>query len=627
MNLQTISKHLNEIKQGLNEYLSTNCTSSESYTFTKRLSDNLENLIVFLGDQKTIAVLEKNGLKDFDQSPLGSICKPLSERLKNIAAYLDNFVQTDVIKSEYLQSISFYQNIDRYLNEAALERMVSVIDVLKHLDGHSKTLIVLGPNGSGKTSFANHLKNYDSHIKVIPADKPIKASGYIPSIYNTSLDGFNQELYNPRNESLSADILQKLIIGLCSQHDNVARKYLDTGEKGDSTYQKIKEIFEMFFDVKLDNSAFANKEIMAKKGDLEPFKFNNMSDGERVGFFYIATVISAPEKSFVIVDEPENHLNPAIYNKIWDKLLDLRSDCQFIFISHTVDFINARTNYELATIKNYSYPNSFEFEFLGEDINDISPNLIVEIVGSRKPILFCEGGRNDYDYKIYEKLFGEKYTVIPTGNCSTVINSVSTCNLHASRYTVQSAIGIIDSDLKSNDEINCLKNKKVFVLKCNEIEMLLLDEIIFKKALLHVYKNESEFDQFKKEFFEKLKTRKTFIVKRLVKTQIEEILRKSVIDDNRNETKEMISSNLRQIYESIDVEDLWNKSTRIIDEFISKSDYDAALSYCCLEHNEILKGIGCQFVHDYSTIALGLLENDTVLKAYIRQKYFPEVVL
>ena len=75
-----------------------------------------------------------------------------------------------------------------------------------------------------------------------------------------------------------------------------------------------------------------------------------MSDGERAAFFYISTVVAAPNQSFIVVDEPENHLNPAIYNKIWDRLIEIRTDCQFIFISHTMDFISARSNYELVKI-------------------------------------------------------------------------------------------------------------------------------------------------------------------------------------------------------------------------------------------------------------------------------------
>ena len=168
--------------------------------------------------------------------------------------------------------------------------------------------------------------------------------------------------------------------------------------------------------------------------------------------------MTAPQNSFIIVDEPENHLNPAIYNKIWEKLISIREDCQFIFISHTIDFITARTNYEIVTIKNYSFPDKFEFSFFGEDLDSIQLQYIVEILGSRKTLLFCEGTKSDYDYQIYESIFGNTYTVIPVGNCTTVKKCVEVCNKNIIANNIKLAIGIIDFDLTS--EIEDMKRKK-----------------------------------------------------------------------------------------------------------------------------------------------------------------------
>ena len=423
-------------------------------------------------------------------------------------------------------------------------------------------------------------------------------------------------------------MLQKLIIGLCTEHDNAAREFYDTGIRpAETSYEKTKRIFDEFFEVKLDNSAFADKQMLAKKGETKPFEFNAMSDGERVAFFYIATVVAAPKQSFIIVDEPENHLNPAIYNKIWDKLIAVRSDCQFIFISHTMDFINARSNFELVKIKSFVRPNKFEFEFLGSALDDIPTETIVDIVGSRKPLLFCEGSKTDYDYKIYEKIFGDQYTIIPTGNCLSVENSVEACNMHASTYSIQSAIGIIDSDLKSPEEIKRLNAKKVYALRCNEIEMLLLDKAIFKKVLGQLYKPASNFEAFKTAFFAKLNERKQYIVKRLAKTQIDEKLRSSCIDDKNNKTKETIKNYLSSIFNSLDVDAIWDECETKITSIIDRKDYDEALRYCCLEHTEVLVGVGKKFVSDYATIALGVVSDDAKLRASIKAKYFSGIDL
>ena len=80
-------------------------------------------------------------------------------------------------------------------------------------------------------------------------------------------------------------------------------------------------------------------------------------------------------------------------------------------------------------------------------------------------MLFCEGDRSGYDYKIYEKLFGKKYTVLATGNCLNVENCVKACNIHNFMYSTEKSIGIIDSDMKSEEEILALNEKKYILFK------------------------------------------------------------------------------------------------------------------------------------------------------------------
>lgn len=598
---------------------------------------SLTTLVDFVNEDLSLKVLDNYSNKateDQDTCPLDILCKNVLQKLAAIEPLLKKEI-FDFLRPENNQSSSRtyprnnynsqeFAGLNSKLKDQSFRNLLSAFGVLKHLEGHSKTLIILGPNGSGKTSFANHIKSLETHIKIIPASKPIKVSGYIPNMYDATIESYNTEIY--RGGTLDKDLLQKLIVGLCTEHDNAARRYYDTGDRTEkTTYEKVKNIFDEFFEVKLDNSAFASKEMKAKKDGGSPFPFNDMSDGERVAFFYIATVVAAPKQSFIIVDEPENHLNPAIYNKIWDKLIAVRNDCQFIFISHTMDFINARSNFELVKIKSFVRPNKFQFEFLGSALDDIPAVLIVDIVGSRKPLLFCEGSKTDYDYKIYEKLFGDQYTVIPTGNCLSVENSVEACNMHATTYSIQSAIGIIDSDLKSTEEIERLKEKQVYALRCNEIEMLLLDEAIFKKVLTHLYKPVSDFDAFKNAFFAKLNERKQHIVKRLVKTQIDEKLRSSIIDDKNNKTKEAIKANLSSIFDNLDVDAIWTECETKITNIIDRKDYEEALRYCCLEHTEVLIGVGKRFVSDYATIALGVLSDDTQLSSSIKAKYFSEI--
>ena len=593
----------------------------------------ITNLSNFLNDTRNTNALndyDKKAEENKENCPLDILCKDICTRLAAIeplltVSTLDYFRQEKqpIMGANEQHTVRDNQNnfysLTNRINQLLSSNLLPAFEVLKYLSGHNKTLIILGANGSGKTSFTKHLKKVETHVKVIPANKPLTSHGHFASCYDATISKVNDELFD---QGASQDLLLKLIVSLCSQHDDCARISHAGGAKTKSTYEKIKEIFDDFFEVKLDCSTFSKRELNGVKDGGTPYPFNNMSDGERVAFFYIATTIMAPSQSFIVVDEPENHLNPAVYNKIWDKLMAARSDCQFIFISHTMEFINARTDFELVKIKDFIYPNKFNFEFLGNSLEDLPYNFIVEIVGSRKQILFCEGTKTDYDYKVYEVLFGGKYTIVPTGNCTSVKNSVIACNMHAKQYSLQSAVGIIDSDTKSDVEIARLQENNIFTIACNEIEMLLLDEIIFKKVLKQLFKPENDFSSFKDAFFRKICERKHHIIKRIVKTQIDEKLQTSIIDDRNNKTQSELAANLNQIFNEINVNTLWTECETKIDNMLSLQDYNAALKYCCLEHNEIIVGVGKPFVSDYATIALGVLKNDSELAQTIKEKYF-----
>ena len=62
-----------------------------------------------------------------------------------------------------------------------------------------------------------------------------------------------------------------------------------------------------------------------------------------------------------------------------------------------------------------------------------------------------------------------------------------------------------------------------------------------------------------------------------------------------------------------------------ITDIINRKDYEEALRYCCLEHTEVIVGVGKRFVSDYATIALGVLGDDAQLSASIKAKYFSEI--
>ena len=265
-------------------HLAENTNNSDHLSLLNNLITSLTTLVNFVNEDLSLKVLDNYSNKaaeDQDSCPLDVLCKNVLQKLTDIELLLEkeifNFLRPENNQSgtrtfpRNTHNSHEFNALNNKLKDHGLNILLSAFDVLKHLEGHSKTLIVLGPNGSGKTSFANYIKTLEEHIKVIPASKPIMVSGYIPGMYNATIESYNAEIY--RGGTLDKDLLQKLIVGLCTEHDNAARRYYDTGDRVEkTTYEKVKEIFDAFFEVKLDNSAFASKEMKAKKTEFLHFR-------------------------------------------------------------------------------------------------------------------------------------------------------------------------------------------------------------------------------------------------------------------------------------------------------------------------------------------------------------------
>ena len=136
-----------------------------------------------------------------------------------------------------------------------------------------------------------------------------------------------------------------------------------------------------------------------------------------------------------------------------------------------MQFAASHGNIDKVWIKEFDGQN-WLFERITKE--ELPEELTLEILGSRKPVLFVEGERNSYDYQLYSELY-PNYHVIPCGGCSQVIartrafrksNMLHDCLVY----------GLIDRDYRSENEIESLKKDGIYILDVAEVENLFLVE-------------------------------------------------------------------------------------------------------------------------------------------------------
>lgn len=238
--------------------------------------------------------------------------------------------------------------------------------------------------------------------------------------------------------------------------------------------------------------------VLERNGEKVKYSANQMSDGERAVLYLAAQVLCVPQNKTLVMDEPEIHLHRSIMNRLWMALERYRPDCLFIYITHDTQFAAMHSNADKIWIKEYDGQN-----WKLEKINsaDLPEELLLDILGSRKNVLFVEGERNSYDTQLYTELY-PNYHVVPCGSCTQVIARTKAFRNNQALHNCD-VYGIIDRDFRSDYEIEKYREDRIFTINVAEVENLFIVEELVRLIASHMAKNQDTvFETVKKYVIE-----------------------------------------------------------------------------------------------------------------------------
>ncbi|WP_314404482.1 AAA family ATPase [uncultured Granulicatella sp.] len=527
-------------------------------------------------------------------------------------------------------------NIDTFINILTWKNLnedYKRLDLLKQFSGIEKDIVLIGGNGKGKTFLANFLKESEfNSISVIGAQKILNfysnSSNSLrssqkdieESLLKNTIKDSKDDLSNFKFFNFLNDQFTKLITAMKVEY----MKYLcecdqakRIPENNSTVFGKVRNIFPLLFkDLELSFNEREEIPLRVKKNRKE-YSVNGMSEGEKVVLYYAISVLMAKDDGLIIIDEPETYLNPSISNLLWDKLKEEKPNTQFLFITHSVDFVLGRSNSQIAWIKEFIYPNEWKLELLMEE-NELPKQMLTEILGSSKPFLFCEGTKVSHDYQIYKALFEDKYTVIPSEGHIQVINNVKAVN---KLEDLNTAHGIIDLDTLNEDEIKAYKEEQIEVLPFNEIEMLFFEEHIMETFMKNVYAVEynSKINDFKSEFFKEVAENTEKIALAYIKKYVENYLLTEKIKEYT--TFKDIQNQLENFFD-FDIQDIYEQKLNQIKQIVQDKQYFELLKICNLKR-QITKGLANNLLDSkYIDKVKEKIIVDKDLQAYIRNTYF-----
>lgn len=564
----------------------------------------------------------------------------LSQDVNIFVQYYNHFWSGDKMSSEFIKQFAKEIFDKRPYIKLALEKSNFNLEIFSMLGFFNSNIVAIGANGSGKTSLSEKIKEYlpangvvisAQKLLIIPTFSGIsnfeQTEQALQKIQNAKKD-FKKSYNSTADDATSAvPILgvefMRLLNNLLAERSAIGNKYLNeirAGQKvGAVPKTKLDQTLEIWNSLiqhrRLDCDDGINLKVYAPEGIYPAFQ---MSDGEKVILYLIAQVLQAPTNGFIIADEPEMFLHKTILQKLWDVLESARHDCIFIYLTHDLNFASSRATAKKVWIRSFTYPDKWVIEGLPE--TGMPEPLLMELLGSSKNILFCEGKTNSYDLKIYNLLFPE-FTVIPVDSCNDVIHHTKAFN-KIPDISIK-AYGIIDSDHHGSDRITKLKPYNIYPLPIAEVENLFLGEEFLMAFAPKVMKGISEVETIKNDILNKLENDIEMQVAHFVSAKINYYFNNSHVSKG---------SSINQIYENyntftskINIEE-WAKSRfDEIKKIVDERDYAMAIS---IFNNKGLKSI-VEYnlkITDFSDRCINMLQFDAKAKE-ILLKQFPKQLL
>lgn len=473
-----------------------------------------------------------------------------------------------------------------------------------------KVLVVVGANGTGKSSFGRDLaERYPQRAECI--------AGMRALFINTSSVNFRDMISERLLAPLISDY-EKLVLHLREEEYEAAVNYKEACKETPALLppvtkiDKIQEIWEKMFPHNrlVRKSGFIELAAISKNGS--PYNASRMSDGEKIVFYLIAAVLNAPPEAMLIIEEPEIHLHTSIKGLLWDEIEACRPDCTFIYLTHDIEFASSRRRSKRIWIRSYDADDRvWDYEIM-EDNESFPEELYLEILGNRKPVLFIEGTDvSSIDIRLYPHIFPE-YMVKPMGGCQKVIETTKAFGQLKDFHMLESK-GIVDRDRRTEGEIEYLRQQNILVPNVAEVENLLMLENVIK-TVAHRLMRDSEvvFRQVKENvvrlFVKDLEAQVILHAKHRVRKKLETTV------DRKIASVEQLAEHVEMIRENIHVQEIYDEIKNRFLSYAEQGAYQDILRVYnqkgMLPQSRLCNLLGINNKESYLKLILSILKED-----------------
>ena len=365
-------------------------------------------------------------------------------------------------------------------------------------------MFLVGANGTGKSTLmykfatqnANKVRRITAHRQVWFNSNSIDITPAGREQSERNMMSRDQQVDSRWKDDHAAQRSQVTIFDLIDSENVEARKIAKAARLGEmeavkdlaaiqspiSKMNDILKISNLDFQIKVDMGS----KLIAEGKDCPDYSIAELSDGERNALLIIANVLTAPEDTLILLDEPERHLHRSIVSPLLSTLLTYRDDCAFVISTHDVSLPLDQKKSSSLLLRSYVHnPQQWVADYIDavEEMDELTASAIL---GSRRNILFVEGTPSSLDAQLYHILF-PSVSVRPVGSCVDVERIVRGLRTAEKTHWV-SSIGIIDKDNRSDEECEKLMSEGIAALEQYSVESIYYHPIVIDGVLNRVSK-------------------------------------------------------------------------------------------------------------------------------------------
>ena len=354
------------------------------------------------------------------------------------------------------------------------------------------TVFVVGQNGTGKSALVHRfVSNLGGQAIYLPGSRPsyfdAESLSITPNSRRVLTDNFRQWDSTPdtrwksisgtsRNERAihdltAAETQYKIDAANEIKRDGKESKAITRLQSVESPLDRVNALLQQGnLPITL---AMVGAELKAQRNNSQTYSIAKMSDGERTALIMIAEVVAAPSGSTFIIDEPELHLHRSIVVPLISSTIRENPSSSFIVSTHELELLTSCPQASVVLVRGCNWSGetiaTWDVDIISS-AGDLPEDLRVDILGSRRKVLFVEGTVNSLDSPMYALLF-PNVSVRPKGNFREVERAVAGLRAVEDAHHAK-AFGMIDGDGMSAEQINAYEAKGIYPLPVHTVESL-----------------------------------------------------------------------------------------------------------------------------------------------------------